>query len=233
MHLSLPASRALVAVTGLLGLVDAQGFFSPAIPGDSACQAEGFVFQACFATTDAEFADYNYFTPVEFTPGTTPPLDRSFYGYSFEGGNAYDNTVTPLNCARVCRAYGFRITALRSGECHCGTQIPDTPGGGGDCLLPCPGDFGQTCGGTDGQVQYYYDQSFAAPTSASGSPNAGLASSYQYLGCYRIGTGTLDDPYFIPADPRLPLTQPPQTSAENCFSVCAGYGYPLASAERV
>ncbi|KAK4453451.1 hypothetical protein QBC34DRAFT_206604 [Podospora aff. communis PSN243] len=234
MRVSQPATRALVAVAGLVGLVDAQGFYSSPATQDAQCAGEGFVYAGCFATAGAQITAFTPFSPVEYTPGTIPSLDRSYYGFSFEGSNAYDNTVTPLNCARVCRGYGFRVTALRNNNCYCGTQLPNPIGSIADCLTPCTGDFGQTCGGGGDATQYYYDSSFAAPTLQSGVTNPTVALSYRYLGCYRIGAGvTGTDPLLIPEDTRLPYDlSSVETTAEACFSRCAGYGYPLASVLR-
>jgi hypothetical protein len=228
-----PATRALVAVAGLVGLVDAQGFFSSPPSQEAQCAGEGFVYAGCFATGGTQITAFTPFSPAAVDLAAVPLPDRSYWGYNF-GGSIYDNTVTPLNCARVCRGYGFRVTALRNNNCYCGTQLPDPIGSPTDCLTPCLGDFGQTCGGGGDATQYYYDSSFAAPTLQSGVANPTVARSYLYLGCYRIGAGvTGTDPLFIPEDTRLPfgLTST-EATAEACFNRCAGYGYPLASVLR-
>lgn len=63
--------------------------------------------------------------------------------------------MTPLNCARVCRGYGYKFAALRDNTCTCGIQLPTgyEPSGSALCNRLCNGDNTQTCGGLlDAQI---------------------------------------------------------------------------------
>jgi hypothetical protein len=250
MRFSLPATRALVAVTGLLGLVDAQGTFSTAQAEVEQCGNEGFVYLGCYdAPIATALATLFTFIPTEYGYSTPFNTENSFPGFSIATTNIFDNSHTPLNCARVCRGYGFKYTVVGAATCYCGTQIPlagppgvETPGG---CTLPCPGDSSQTCGGTvtaaSALVKFYYDPSFADYTTLPGStiappaaPNPEIARAYRYLGCYRVSSDPLGTAaagtVFVPIDSRY--TTPTIPNGEACFSICAGLGYPLAAAVR-
>jgi hypothetical protein len=128
--------------------------------------------------------------------------------------------VTPLNCARVCRGYGYKFAALRDNTCTCGIQLPTgyESSGSAVCNRPCNGDNTQTCGGLlDAQI--LVDPTFAAnelvPITNS---NPDLAEHYQYLGCYNAPGG------FPTHDIRASALV---VDIDGCFNLCAGLGYPL------
>ncbi|KAK0655892.1 hypothetical protein B0T16DRAFT_451518 [Cercophora newfieldiana] len=267
MRLSLPATRALVAVAGLLGLADAQGTYEPVRYEPAQCGDESFVYQGCYTGTFGQLAPFFPFTPADVLPpaGGFPSTgfytEGSYPGFTDDPDNIYDNSFTPLDCARVCRAYGFRVMALGLNQCSCGTLLPYELLGtesisGGACNNFCGGDSTQRCGGppltgagitgADAvTVSYYYDPTFANYTLLPGGNafdpgviNPLLADDYRHLGCYRLTAGLVTDssaadPAFIPTDDRYITPATPITSAEGCFELCAGLGYPLVSVVRL
>jgi len=224
MRLSHPVAQALVAVTGLLGLADAQAYFNTA----PQCAADNFVSLGCFTALPATFFP---FTLVDYSPAAT--TSNVYPGFSLTTNN-YDNSLTPVNCARVCRGFGFKYTALQNNVCFCGTQVPfgtiGTPSLSA-CNLPCGGDSAQTCGGALA-AQIYVDPTFAEASQVPSELgfNPPLALRYRFLGCYRVGTGPAINLLPFPsADTRFSGTT---ATADACFNLCAALGYPLVFAER-
>jgi hypothetical protein len=84
--------------------------------------------------------------------------------------------------------------------------------------VPCGGDSTLTCGG-GADAQIYLDPTFAAngqvPITNS---NPGIASYYEYLGCYNNPAG------FPTMDARASVLV---VDIDACFNLCAGLGYPL------
>jgi hypothetical protein len=129
-----------------------------------------------------------------------------------------------LNCARVCRGFGYKFAALRDNSCTCGIQRPTgySASASAVCDVQCDGDAAQTCGGgTDAQI--YVDPTFAANEEVTiTDSNAEIAAHYQHLGCYHAPNGfpTGDDgANVLVAD------------IDTCFNLCAGLGYPLVHGE--
>ncbi|KAK4156987.1 WSC domain-containing protein [Chaetomidium leptoderma] len=212
----LSVGQALAAAAGLLSVVDAQGYYGSVSAELSACGSDNFINLGCFPGFEVA-AGFGFF---KFNPQGYNPSDpsRSFPGW--DPGSQFNNTVTPLDCARVCRAYGYKFTALRDNSCSCGIQLPAgySPDGVAVCDVACGGDSTQTCGGGS-SAQIYVDPTFAAndqvPIVAS---NPAIASYYEYLGCYNAPGG------FPTTDGRASVLV---ADIDACFNLCAGMGYPL------
>jgi hypothetical protein len=217
-----PWVAGFAAVAGLAGLADAQAYFG--LDQTVSCAAyPNFVNLGCFAG-DIRSANSLLFQPDNFNPATDP--STNFPGYW--PGTVFNNTVTPGNCARVCRGFGFRVAALVDNECSCGYTVPSGSGSSGLCTVPCAGDSSQTCGGATGLLtvgtQILIDPSFAAPQVIAQTPSTTLSSYYKYLGCFNIAPGQE-----FPTDNR-PNSALVQISGDACLAHCATQGYPLAYA---
>lgn len=214
MRWSSSATQVLVAVAGLLTPVDAQAYFGDLAAELSACGSDDFASLGCFGN----FLDDGGSTWFQFSPRAYSPTDPSSSWPGWDPGSNYDDTVTPLDCARVCRGFGYKYAAVRDTDCNCGMEIPaavfSTPG---VCDTQCGGDGSQTCGGGDA-AQIYADPSFADPNQLDLLTDAQVASYYQYIGCYSIPSG-------LPTqDPRA---RPLVDTIDDCFQACASLRLPL------
>ncbi|KAK3954332.1 hypothetical protein QBC32DRAFT_384720 [Pseudoneurospora amorphoporcata] len=150
--------RLAVAAAGLLGLVNGQAYFGSFQTTLDKCGADKFVYEGCYANFESTAGAFFHFSPQGFTP-----LDpsRSFPGW--DPGSLWDSTQTPLDCARTCRAFGCKYSAMRDNNCNCGLQLPAAAVPNADdsaCNRQCSGDSTQFCGGgSDAQV--YSDPSFS------------------------------------------------------------------------
>ncbi|KAK1750284.1 WSC domain-containing protein 1 [Echria macrotheca] len=223
MRSSVSAGRALVAVTGLVGLVNSQSIFGSVDAELAVCTTnglEGFAYVGCYSGLDNNVLFQ--FEPRAYYPGSD---DQAFLGWN--PGSDYDNTMTPLSCARACRGNGFKYSAVQDNRCHCGMQFPTVSAGGpvaalfSGCDTACNGDSSQTCGGRTA-AQVYVDLSFADDSVIQPVPNAALASSYRYLGCYKTYQFAFQDSR---------VSGDGYDTVDQCFQVCAGFGYPLVAAE--
>ncbi|KAL1835770.1 hypothetical protein VTJ49DRAFT_6091 [Mycothermus thermophilus] len=215
-------AQVAAAVAGLLGVVDAQGSYGSVAAEQAACPADNFYHLGCFEDWGT-FSSSFPFVPETPNPNPSNP-SSSFPG--FFAGSQYGATVTPLDCAHVCRGHGYRLTALVNGQCYCGTVLPTTLTPVADplviCNVPCNGNENLMCGGGDA-ASIYVDSSFADNAEVQDLPPATVAGYYGYLGCY-------NSPDFPVSDPRVNLDV---ASVDDCFDLCAQYGYPLVHAEHV
>ncbi|KXX74355.1 WSC domain-containing protein 1 [Madurella mycetomatis] len=210
------ASQVLLGAAGLLSCVDAQAFFGSVQAELDACEGDTFVYLGCFSDFEANAGEFFNFKPQAFITSLSDP-SMTFPGW--DPGSPFNNTVTPLSCARVCRGFGYKYTSLRDNSCECATQMP--LGYAADatavCDRECYGDSAQTCGGsTDAQV--YLDPSFADNAEITPDSDPAVAEFYRYVGCYYAPTGlpTTDDrAYQLVED------------IDTCFALCAGMAYPL------
>jgi hypothetical protein len=239
MRSSFPVAHGLAAVAGLLGVVNAQGFYGPPAGqvGFPTCTAFPIRYLGCFATDVGILNSLAPFLPTLYTP---PPVLTENSSPNYDPGTIFDNTVTPSDCSQTCRSFGYKYSILFNNLCRCATQIPaaglgnPTPGA---CNLPCGGDVTQTCGGA-GAADLYIDPSFAdqipiLPTVGGAPPpglNPTLAAAYQYLGCYRTDGFTSGDETTRLAT-NVPFAGLFPTVSE-CHARCAGLGYPLVYALR-
>jgi hypothetical protein len=131
----------------LLGAVHGQAYYGSVEAELAACSGDNFVDLGCFADFGPAAGDYFTFQPQG---GIHDPPSATFPG--FDPGSPVNNTLTPLDCARACRGFGYKFAAVVNvGECRCGIQLPDgLTAGTGHCDMPCPGDANQFCGGWDG-----------------------------------------------------------------------------------
>ncbi|GAB1311726.1 hypothetical protein MFIFM68171_01936 [Madurella fahalii] len=210
------ASQVLLAAASLLSCADAQAFFGSVQAELEACGSDNFVYLGCFDEFEANAGEFFNFRPQAFITSLSDP-SSTFPGW--DPGSLFNNTVTPLSCARACRGFGYKFTSLRDNVCECGTQMPlgYTADVAAVCDAACFGDSAQTCGGsTDAQV--YLDPTFADNAEITPDSDPVVAEFYRYVGCYYAPTG------FPTADSRaLALV----TSIDDCFAACAGMGYPL------
>lgn len=226
MHSSSLSGQALVALTGLLGFANAQGIYGSLAAELEQCRArfpgfdfgsEGFSYRGCFTgiNTSPLFA---------FTVDGYQPTDYEAAFPNYNPGSFWDNTVTPLSCARACRGFGYKYTALINNQCRCGMQFPTVGIGlAATCTVECGGDSRQRCGGATA-AQVYVDLSFASDEVIQLVPrNVRLAESYEYIGCYRT-LGFVSD--LEPLDDTV-------ENIDDCFEACAGLGYPLVYTDRV
>ncbi|KAK3310842.1 WSC domain-containing protein [Chaetomium strumarium] len=211
----LRAGQVVLAGVALLGAVHGQAYYGSVHAELEACDGDNFVRLGCFGGFADAARDYFTFRPQGFDE--VKP-SHSFPGY--DPGSALNNTVTPLDCARACRGFGYKFAALVSATCTCGTQLPDGLSDGGTCDVPCPGDARQTCGGAEDAV-VMVDPTYAASDQVPPSPsNPTVAAYYQYLGCFN-----LDMRHEFPIEDQR-ATQLVQ-DIDACFNLCAGMGYPL------
>jgi hypothetical protein len=209
------AGQALVAAAGLVGLVEAQGFFGSLSAELGVCGSDNFISLGCFPNFILNVGVFFSFIPQGYNRS-----DPSSCFPGFDPDSPLGNTVTPLNCARACSGFGYKFAALRNNLCSCGIQLPSgyVPSPAAACNVPCGGDERQTCGGAlDAQI--YVDPTFAAnemvPITNS---NPTIASYYHHLGCYNAPNG------FPTLDPRASALV---VNIDACFNLCAGLGYPL------
>ncbi|KAK4192558.1 WSC domain-containing protein [Podospora australis] len=205
----------LLALLNLISIVDAQAYYGTVQRELAQCGSDNFMNLGCFKNFLTTAGTYFQFDPQGYLPFDP---NRSFPGWS--PGSNYNNTVTGLDCARVCRGFGYKFASMRDQNCRCGIQLPTGYVATADavCNQACGGDNGQTCGGGD-DAQIYLDPTFAAnsqvPTTLS---NSNIAQYYKYLGCfYNQG--------FPTSDSRASTTV---ADIDACFNLCAGLGYPLA-----
>lgn len=204
------------AVAGLAGLADAQAYFG--VDQTASCAANfDFVDLGCY-NTDIRETNSLLFQPENYNPAN-PSSDYPGYW----PGTVFNNTVTPTNCARACRGFGFRVASLFNNICSCGYTVPTGPSDSAACTLPCTGDSSQTCGG-GAATQVLIDPSFAAPEAIAGANSTTLSSYYDYLGCFHISAGQE-----FPTNNRVNAATS-QPSADACLAHCATLGYPLAYA---
>lgn len=211
----LRVGQALAAAAGLLSVVDAQAFYGSVEAELAACGADNFVNLGCFE--DFELTAGTLFS---FSPQTPNLTDQSRSFPDWDPGSIYNSTVTPLNCARVCRGYGYKFTALQNNVCRCGIQLPAGYAASVDavCTVPCNGDSSLTCGG-GADAQIYVDPTFAANEEVPiTNSNPDIADYYEPLGCYSNPTG------FPTMDARASVLV---VNIDACFNLCAGLGYPL------
>lgn len=210
------ATQVLLGAVGLLSCVDAQAFFGSVQAELEVCEGDNFVYLGCFDEFETNAGDFFNFRPEAYIASPSDP-SKTFPGW--DPGSLFNNTVTPLSCARACRGFGYKYTVLRDNFCECGTQMPldYTADGTAVCDLPCNGDSAQTCGGsTDAQV--YLDATFADNAEITPESDPVVAGYYRYVGCYYAPTG------FPTSDSRaLPLV----ADIDTCFAACAGMAYPL------
>ncbi|EGO51916.1 hypothetical protein NEUTE1DRAFT_89724 [Neurospora tetrasperma FGSC 2508] len=213
--------RLVVAAAGLLGFVNGQAYFGTYQDTVTKCGSDNFIYLGCYGNFLANAGDFFRFGPEGYNAAD---LSLSFPGW--DPGSDWDSTQTPLDCARTCRAYGYKYSAMRDNNCNCGLQLPAAAAPNSDtsaCNAQCSGDSTQTCGGGL-NAQVYLDPSFAAPDQVPITPrNADLGSTYKHLGCYSSrGFATQDD---VRARPLV-------DDIETCFETCAGLGYPLVFGAR-
>jgi len=213
-----PSLQALVAVTGFVGQASAQAYFGTVDAQLDACGSpENFIELGCFPdfTTVAE-PDFFPFRPTGYIANNP---SRSFPGW--DPGSLIDNTQTSLDCARVCRGFGYRYSAQRNNNCNCGNQLPaeyETPlPDDSSCNVECTGDAGQTCGGGS-SATIFVDPTFADPASVPRvARNEEVAEFYEYLGCYFLNNFPTQDALSAVLLPTI----------DDCFEYCAGLAYPL------
>jgi hypothetical protein len=230
MRSSFQVAHGLVVVAGLLGVANAQAYFGPTADqqGYPTCSAYPVKYLGCFTITGPQLALAFPFTPLPYTP---PPTIQASSNPGFNPSTPYDSTITPSDCTRVCRNFGYKYTSIFNNQCRCGQQLPAavvgaTPNAGA-CGIACGGDFTQTCGGATA-ADFYVDPSFA--DNIASPPATTVASAYQYLGCYRITSG-------FPNQDSARLDQNTLnsglfTTAADCATRCASLGYPLVYASR-
>ncbi|KAK4168672.1 WSC domain-containing protein 1, partial [Cladorrhinum sp. PSN259] len=215
----------LLTVSSFWGIVDAQAYFGTVGRERFFCGSDNFYYLGCFPTFETS-AGNTYF-PFDSTSYSPAHPVRNFPGW--DPGTNYNSTVTPLDCARVCRGFGYKFSALRDNNCKCGLQLPlgYLPGADANCDVPCGGDNSQTCGGGS-SAQIYLDPTFAAniqvPIPVPGLETAGnptLGIYYQYLGCYYTPDG------FPTQDSRATILLT-SGGMQGCLNYCAGLGYPMA-----
>ncbi|KAK5656213.1 hypothetical protein OQA88_4974 [Cercophora sp. LCS_1] len=205
MRSSLRAAQAFVALGGLLGSVDAQGYFGTVQDQDAVCPANSINYLGCFRLTQANI-DAFYFIPATYSA-----TDPSKNFPDFNAGTVFDNTITPIDCVRVCRGHGYKYSAL-------------VPSGGSDSQ--CSGGITGNGANERFDSKIFVDTTFIDP-SASANPlltTTNLAAEYKPIGCYRISNG------FSTGDPQS--SQNGVTDINTCFERCAGFGYPLVYASR-
>ena len=212
--------RLAIAAAGLLGLVNGQAYFGTYQDTITKCQAANFVDLGCYSDFLTVAGDFFPFSPQGFTPADP---SRSFNGW--DPGSTWDSTETPIDCARTCRAYGYKYSAMRDNNCNCGLQLPAAAIPDADnllCNVPCDGDNTQMCGGAE-NAQVYLDTSFAAPAEVPViDRNTEMGALYKHLGCYASqGLNTMDT-----------RARPVVADIETCFETCAGLGYPLVYGAR-
>jgi hypothetical protein len=207
-----------------VSLVNAQAYYGTVAAELAQCGSpENFGYLGCFNNFLAAGQGSTLFS---FSPQAYDPNNpsRSFPGW--DPGSDYNSTVTPLSCARVCRAFGYRYAAVRDNNCNCGMQLPVAYLATGlslqpsaDCNVQCAGDSSQTCGGGSA-AQIYVDPTFidASSFSLTAAVLDILVSAYRYLGCFDAANG------FPTQDPRAKFVVASMTL---CLRTCAGFGYPL------
>lgn len=211
----LRVGEALAAAASLLSVADAQAFLGSVSAEIAACGFDNFIYLGCFSNLEISAGEFFNFNPQGYNLGDP---SRSFPDW--DPGSLFNSTVTPLNCARVCRGYGYKFAALRDNSCTCAIQMPTgyEASASATCNVPCGGDASQTCGG-GADAQIYVDPTFAANEAVPiTDSNPALADYYQYLGCYNAPNG------FPTQDARASALV---ADIDVCFSVCAGLGYPL------
>ncbi|CCC07811.1 hypothetical protein SMACR_01377 [Sordaria macrospora] len=130
--------RLALAAAGLLGLVNGQAYFGSFQTTIDKCGADNFVYLSCYGNFEDITRDFH------FGPHGFSRLDpsRSFPGW--DPGSYWDSTQTPLDCARTCRAFGYKYSAMRDNNCNCGLQLPAAAVPNTDnsaCDRPCNGDL--------------------------------------------------------------------------------------------
>jgi hypothetical protein len=211
----LHVGQALAAAAGLVSVVNAQAFYGSVEAEIAACGADNFISLGCFENFQLTVG-----VLFSFNPQGPNPSDPTLSFPDWDPGSVYNSTVTPLNCARVCRGYGYKFAALRDNTCTCGIQLPAgyAASPSAICNVPCGGDSTLTCGG-GADAQIYLDPTFAANDQVPiTNSNPGIASYYEYLGCYNNPTG------FPTMDARASVLV---VNIDACFNLCAGLGYPL------
>lgn len=211
----------LLAVSSFLGIVEAQAYYGTLSRELASCGSDNFVYLGCFPNFETQAGNqYFPFDPTGYNP---PGPSRSFPGW--DPNSNYNNTVTPLDCSRACRGFGYKFASLRDNSCKCGIQLPlgYLPGSDAACNVPCKGDQRQTCGGGS-DAQLYLDPTFAANSQVpipvpvtNGNPT--IANYYQYLGCFFTPEG------FPTQDSRANTLRP---TIQDCLNYCAGLGYAYA-----
>ncbi|KAK3994951.1 WSC domain-containing protein [Cladorrhinum sp. PSN332] len=214
----------LLTVSSFLGGVDAQAYYGTVARERAFCGLDNFYYLGCFANFETQ-AGLQYF-PFDATGYNPPHPGRSFPGW--DPGSRYNNTITPLDCSRVCRGFGYKFSSLRDNSCKCGIQLPPNylPGAA-DCTVPCGGDQSQTCGGGS-SAQIYLDPTFASNNQVpipvpvtNGNPT--LGAYYQYLGCYFTQDG-------FPTQDSRASRLITSGGMQGCLDYCAGLGYAMAYA---
>ena len=219
MRWSSSAAQALSAAAGLLLLTvtpaNAQAYFGTLEAELESCSVEEFVYLGCFADFQRLAGD-TWFT---FQPLGYDAENPARSWPNWDPGSTYDDTVTPLDCARVCRGFGYKYAAVINTVCKCGAELPTaalaTPG---ICDVECSGDGGQICGGGT-SAQIYLDPTFASSAALALLPTFQLASYYRYIGCYSISNPL---PTQDPA-----RASPLVTTVDECFGICAELRLPL------
>ncbi|KAK4466678.1 WSC domain-containing protein 1, partial [Cladorrhinum samala] len=211
----------LLAVSSFLDIAEAQAYYGTLSRELASCGSDNFMYLGCFPNFETQAGNqYFPFDPQGYNP---PGPSRSFPGW--DPNSNYNNTVTPLDCSRVCRGFGYKFASLRDNSCRCGIQLPANYLSGPDtaCNVPCKGDQRQTCGGGS-DAQIYLDPTFAANAQvpipvpvANGNPS--IANYYQYLGCFFTPEG------FPTQDSRANTLRP---TIQDCLNYCAGLGYAYA-----
>ncbi|KAK0718827.1 WSC domain-containing protein [Apiosordaria backusii] len=208
----------LLAVLNYASIANAQAYYGTVQREIQACGSDNFISLGCFKDFLASVQPtYFQFDPQGYLPSDP---SRSFPGWS--PGSNYNSTVTGLDCARACRGFGYKFAAMRDNSCRCGIQLPTgyNPTQDAVCQVTCNGNNNQTCGGGQ-DAQIYVDPSFAAngqvPILMN---NPSIAQYYQHMGCFYSPNG------FPSGDSRATFTVP---SIDECFSRCAGLGYPLVA----
>ncbi|OWZ63094.1 hypothetical protein AYX15_04854 [Cryptococcus neoformans] len=140
---------------------------------------------------------------------------------SISGGVSYiDASITVSSCQSHCLTAGYRYAATgqqgTTWHCVCGTGISDTATvETGMCLIACPGDPSQLCGGS-----YIYNIFYAPPGTINTDSTNVRADGSKYVGCYKN-----------PSNPSTGLLgastysfQSNAMTTEICISACAQKG---------
>ncbi|KAI1324904.1 hypothetical protein F5Y16DRAFT_284276 [Xylariaceae sp. FL0255] len=211
----------------------------------SVANAQAFYWQDERKSCDPKY-NYQYLgcapwagpdSPLTFSPNNWDATgDNSYAWINYDTGDIVNNTETSFFCAEVCRAFGYKYTALYQSHCSCGGALKYTPQGGSEIdIVPgtdqtictdragggpyggCAGDSLENCGSDQG-AQIWVDPSFADP--ATLATGATLAEEYGVMGCFQ-------NPDF-PSSAALTTGPVNQLDGPTCLAYCGSLGLPLA-----
>jgi hypothetical protein len=133
-------------------------------------------------------------------------------------------------CQATCQVAGYTLAGTEySGECYCGNSLVNDGAKASDgeagCNMPCNGDSGKTCGGSNRLSLFGLGGASPNPTSTSTAPTS-TPTGWSLLGCYTDSVAARS----LPAGGNVPGGAGAMTN-ELCQASCKSSGYTLAGTE--